>query len=111
MLDAADWVPLLTDATLRAALDADPALLAMVPFAADVGRFHELRKKRGDAPTPPPAAASSADALELDDDDDGLGDAFDDAEFEGALASDAEEDGGGGAPKRRRIAVDESDED
>ena len=27
------------------------ALLAMVPFAADVGRFHELRKKRGDAPT------------------------------------------------------------
>ena len=109
LLDAADWVPLLTDATLRAALDADPALLAMVPFAADVGRFHELRKKRGDAPTPPPAAASSADALELDDDDDGLGDAFDDAEFEGALASG--EGGGGGAPKRRRIAVDEGDED
>ena len=49
LLDAADWVPLLTDATLRAALDADPALLAMVPFA--VGRRTLPRAGRGDAPT------------------------------------------------------------
>ena len=79
LLDAADWVPLLTDATLRAALGADPR-------SCD----GPVRGGRRPLPRAPQEARRRADAAarrrvvggraQLD--DDGLGDAFDDAEFE-----------------------------